>query len=170
MTEGDRLAGYCGQCGNPVQPGDRFCGTCGAAVLPPAPQAEQVIPQPAAPAQGGATRSGRRPLLLTGVVIALLVLMAGGVALAFAGLGADNNLFGGSGRGAPSASDPKVAPPRPETGRESTSLEPTTFTSPPSGPSSSEEAQLEQFGREYDTAARSEGWEATYAMLHESSQ
>jgi len=77
VAEGERPA-YCGRCGEPVQPEDRFCGSCGAAVLPPAPQAEQVVPRPVAAAQGAGAGRGGRPLLLTVVLGALVVLLAGG--------------------------------------------------------------------------------------------
>lgn len=77
LSEGHHPA-YCGQCGESVQPDDRFCGSCGAAVLPPAPQAEQVVPRPVAAAQGAGTSRRSRPLLLAGALGALVVLLAGG--------------------------------------------------------------------------------------------
>lgn len=86
MAEGERPA-YCGQCGNAVRPGDGFCGECGAAVLAPPQQAEQVIPRPAAAAHGPAVRRNRRSLLLASVAGALVMLLAGGGALAFLGSG-----------------------------------------------------------------------------------
>lgn len=163
---GDRPQ-YCGRCGSPMQEGDRFCGTCGAAILATPAQADQGIPQAAAAAQGDATR--RRTLLLAGVAAVLLVLLAGGVALAFAGLG-PGNLFGGSNQGSPSATNNKEgAPPQPAATEEPTSLDPTTSASP-SPSTDSESAQLEEFGRQYDEAARHEDWKATYSMLDESSQ
>lgn len=85
MSERDRPA-YCGQCGTPMQEGDRFCGNCGAAVLPSAPQAEQVVPEPS-PTPPGATGSGvrqgnpRRMATFAMVgVLAVLVLGIGAVA------------------------------------------------------------------------------------------
>ncbi len=166
MREG--LTAYCGQCGNPVQTGDRFCGTCGAAVLAPPSQAEQVIPRSVAAAQSSATRS-RKPFLLAAVVGALAVLLVGGGALALVGLNG-TNLLGGAEQNPPSSSDNQgVAPSQPETTQEPASpASPTPSASASS--SSSEEAQLEQFGREYDEAARREDWEAIYSMLDESSQ
>lgn len=168
MTERERPA-YCGQCGNPVQPGDRFCGECGAAVLDPPPQAEQVISRPTAASQAPSRRSGR-PLLLAVVLGALAVLLVGGGALALVGFGSGNNLLGRSEQNPPSASDNReVAPSQPKTIQEPlTSLAPTTSASPSSA--SSEEEQLKEFGREYYAATKREDWEATYAMLDESSQ
>ncbi len=118
MTEQDHPT-YCGQCGNPVQPGDKFCGVCGAAVLAPPPQAEQVIPRPVAAAQGSAARSSGRPLLLAGILGALAVLLVGGGALALVGSGLGGSLLGGSEQNLPSSSDNQgVAPSQPETSQD----------------------------------------------------
>ncbi len=83
MTEGNRST-TCQQCGNTVQAGDRFCGNCGATVLPPAPQAEQVIPRPVAASQAPPS-SNKKPLLLAGALGLLLLLLVGGGALALLG-------------------------------------------------------------------------------------
>lgn len=93
MAGGNRPA-YCGQCGSPVQEGDQFCGICGAAVLPPASQAEQVIPRPVAAAQSP-SRGRRRPFLLAGVLGALAVLLVGGGVAALLVSGAEEqDLYG----------------------------------------------------------------------------
>jgi len=81
MVEQERPA-YCGQCGNRVQSGSRFCASCGAAILPPPPRAEQVIPQPVAASHAFTHRSRIRTFLLAGVLSLLLVLLGGG-ALAY---------------------------------------------------------------------------------------
>lgn len=88
MIEQDRPA-YCRQCGSPVQSEDVFCGTCGAAVLPPAPKAEQVIPQPVAASKGEglAVRRIGRPLLLAGALGALVMMLIGGSILILLGFG-----------------------------------------------------------------------------------
>jgi hypothetical protein len=148
---------YCGQCGSPVQSGDRFCGSCGATVVPVTPEDPQVIPEPVA-AQATPTRSNRT-FLITGAVGILLVLLVGGGAIALVGSG--NNLFGGS--------DPEPVPtqesvPPPETTQAPTEDSETTSDSP-----SSERDQYEEFAREYDEASRNEDWEATYSMLYETS-
>lgn len=182
MAEGDRPA-YCGQCGNLVQEGDRFCGTCGATILAPAPQAERVTPPQVAAAQGSAARSRSRPLLLVGVLGALAVLLVGGGALAFVGLGVGSNLLGGSeqdplgdSRGA-APSQPEVTqgadPPREPTDQ-TRGYGATEATTPSSSGQPSyeeqEDALLEGFAREYDEASRREDWEETYSMLDASSQ
>src|SRR3712207_3769931 len=94
-----RSPAFCGQCGSPVQPGDRFCGECGAAILAPPPQAEQVLPEPVAAVQGARVRSNRRALFLAGAVGALLV---GGGAVALLS-------SGGEERSSPSEDHPQGA-------------------------------------------------------------
>lgn len=96
MSETDRTAGYCGRCGNPVYEDDSFCGACGAAVLAPPPRAEQVLPQPAAAAQGATVGRGRRLLFLAGILGTLLALLVGGGVLALAGFGSGGRSSGGS--------------------------------------------------------------------------
>ena len=157
-----RPEGVCKRCGNTVLSGDRFCGNCGAAVLTPAPQAEQVIPQPVAAAQGvGYGGRRRRRVWVNAAMFSLIVLLGVGAiaALAFKDtlglLGASDQRLTGNG---------EATPPQSEVGREPTSPGPA-----PSAPPSSEEA-LEDFGREYDEAHRSGDWEATYSMLLESTQ
>jgi hypothetical protein len=78
----------CTRCGNPVQPRDQFCGNCGAAILPPAPQAEQVIPRPTAAPQAP-SRSNRKPLFLAGAAGLMLLLLVGGGAIALFGSGGE---------------------------------------------------------------------------------
>ena len=86
MTERNRPA-FCRQCGNPVQSEDMFCGVCGAAVLPPAPQAGQVIPQPVAAVQGATAQRSRRTFFLASALGAVIMLLVGGGVLAFLGSG-----------------------------------------------------------------------------------
>ncbi len=71
----------CPTCGNPVQLEDKFCGSCGAVVLPPTPQAEQVVPEPAA-AQGTAAYVPRRRkrLWINVAAASVLLLVVGSVA------------------------------------------------------------------------------------------
>lgn len=84
MAEGERPA-YCGQCGSAVQLDDSFCGNCGTAVLPSAPQAEQVIPQPVAAAQGaGYGGRRRRRVWVNAAMFSFMVLLGLGAAAAFA--------------------------------------------------------------------------------------
>lgn len=90
----ERQSGFCRQCGNPVQSGDKFCGVCGARVAPVTPEDPQVISRPVA-AQATPARSNR-VFSIAGVVGILLVLLAGGGAWAFISLGPGTNLFGGS--------------------------------------------------------------------------
>ena len=94
MAENTGSAGYCRQCGNPVQPGDRFCGECGARVAPVTPEDPQVISRPVA-AQATPARNNR-VFSIAGMVGILLVLLIGGGAWAFISLGPGTNLFGGS--------------------------------------------------------------------------
>ncbi len=76
---------YCEHCGNPLQPEDQFCGSCGAVVLPPAPQAEQVIePSPAVHAP---TRNNRTLLLVS--IVGVLLLLVSGSAMALMGVGGE---------------------------------------------------------------------------------
>ncbi len=121
---------YCGQCGSPVQMGDRFCGTCGAAILVPAPQAEQIIPQPVAAAQGSTT-SSRKTLLIAGVLGALAVLLVGGGALALVGL-SGNGLLGTSEREPAGSGDSKgkMAGPKPDTVQLPTPSQESTYQGP----------------------------------------
>lgn len=91
---------YCGQCGNPLQEGDRFCGACGAS--PPSdlqdttattpPTEEDIAPTrqsaegypPGGEGSSGETRSGRRgrgSLIVGAVAVLVLALGAGGLAL-----------------------------------------------------------------------------------------
>lgn len=164
MSEGDRRGTYCGRCGNAMQEGDRFCGTCGAAVLPPAPRAEQVIPEPAAAAQGGTPRRGRRSLLAVGVVVALLVLLAGGGALALVGLGPAAGLLGGSEPPSRQPSDRGKANSSGSgqtggyTTTESTAPRPTTVD------------LMQRFVSDYYSALWGEDWAAAYSMLDEDSK
>lgn len=58
----------------------------------------------------------------------------------------------------------------PEQSSTSPTASPSSTASASPSSVSSEEAQLEQFAREYDGSARQEDWEATYSMLDESSQ
>lgn len=88
MADENKRAAPCPRCGNAVQEGDRFCGTCGIAILPPAPQAEQVIPRPVAASQAS-SRSSRKPLLLVGLAGILLLLLVGGGAMALLGSGGE---------------------------------------------------------------------------------
>ena len=83
MAEQNHLA-YCRQCGNRVQPENRFCGSCGAAVLIPMSHADQIIPQPVAASHVPTSRGGSKPFLLAGI---LGVLLVGGVAVALLGIG-----------------------------------------------------------------------------------
>src|SRR5829696_9115790 len=78
---------YCRNCGAQARPGSRFCGVCGNRIAPVTPEDPQVIPEPVVAAQGAATRRRRRPLALVSVAGIVLVLLVGGGALAFAGLG-----------------------------------------------------------------------------------
>lgn len=77
---------FCASCGRPVEEDDKFCGSCGAAVLPPAPQAEQVVSGEVAASmvEGSVARSRGKGFLLVSVV---LVLLMGGGALAYLGTG-----------------------------------------------------------------------------------
>lgn len=88
---------YCSQCGNPTQLEDKFCGSCGAMVLPPAPQAEQVVREPSLRAQSTPYASRRRNRFwVNAAAISLLLLVGIGAVAALAtndGLG----LLGGSG-------------------------------------------------------------------------
>ncbi len=187
MAEADRPT-YCGQCGNPVQEGDRFCGVCGATVLPPAPQAEQVIPRPTAASQSPSRGSGR-PFLLAGVLGALAVLLLGGGALAFVGFGYGDNLLGGSEQNPPPPSDNQdVAPSQPEitqplvSSQEPTeqpeeygAAEPTTPTSAPPlevtiAPPEEVEPDVEEAVEDYYYAVDREDWESTYENLDPESQ
>ncbi len=187
----------CQQCGNPVQPVDRFCGVCGAAVLPPAPQVEQVIPRPVAAAQAP-SRSNGRPLLLAGILGALAVLVVGGGALAFVGFGVGSNLLGGTEQNPPSSSDNQgVAPSEPEITQtpdvsqeptyqtedygttEPTSAPPLLVTSTPEpttstgsyGQSTEEiEADAEEAAEDYYRAVGVGDWRYTYDHLDSSTQ
>ena len=147
----------CSQCGNSVQEEDRFCGVCGARVTPITPEDPQVIPRPAAAAQGGAVESGNRVrLLVIGSAAALLLLLVGGGALAFMGSGIGANLFGGS--------DPGAAQPAP-------TPEPAqTDAQEPSGEEPTPVDYLQQFVSGYYAAAAREDWAATYSMLDEESE
>lgn len=78
---------YCRNGGARVVPSDRFCGSCGSRIAPVTPEDPQVIPEPVAAARGAEARSSGRFLVLTGVMGIALVLLVGGGALAFAGLG-----------------------------------------------------------------------------------
>lgn len=162
MAEGEHPA-RCGQCGSATEPGDRFCGTCGAPILVPPPQAEQVIRRTVAAAQG-AGYVGRRStrMWINAVMFSLIGLLGVGAVAAFAfsdGLG----LLGASDR--PPADNRGIVPPQPETAQEPTAPDPALSAPPTSG-----EEVLEEFGREYDEASRSEDWGATYSMLDEFSQ
>lgn len=102
MSEGDRPR-YCEQCGSLAEAGDRFCGVCGARITPNAPDATtREIPKQVQPPQGGTedqvtpTRNNRAFLIAGGVGVVLLLLVGGG-ALAFAGLGSATGLLGGAG-------------------------------------------------------------------------
>ncbi len=188
---------YCGRCGSPTEAGDQFCGSCGSAVLPPAPQAEQVIPRPVAAARGSAARSGSRPLLLVGVLGALAVLLVGGGVLALVGLGAGSSLLGGSEQDPPPPSEERgVAPAKPETtedtdpaqeptdqpegsgATEPTSAppllvtstpEPTTSTGSSANPANLE-AEAEEAAGDYYRAAGSGDWGYTYDHLDSETQ
>ncbi|QIN82782.1 hypothetical protein GBA63_09065 [Rubrobacter tropicus] len=84
----DNRTAYCGQCGNAVEPGDRFCGTCGAAVATGASDDTQVIPRSVAAAQGVAhtNRRGRRRWVNMAAVSLILLLGIGAItALAIGG-------------------------------------------------------------------------------------
>jgi hypothetical protein len=84
VAEADRPV-YCGQCGNPIQEGDKFCGACGARIPPAAPNAAnpEEIPQQVYAPPVVLSRSRSRTLILVIAVRALLVLL-----LAGAGVGA----------------------------------------------------------------------------------
>ena len=185
---GDNRSTYCGQCGNPVQEGDRFCGVCGATVLPPAPQADQVIPRPTAASQAPSL-GNRKPLLLAVVLGALTVLLVGGGALAFVGLGSGNGLLGGSEQNPPPPSDnQEVVPSQPEVTQppdplqepteqteESDSTEPTTPTSAPPlevtiAPPEEVEPDIEEAAEDYYYAVDREDWGYTYENLDSESQ
>ena len=185
MTD-PRSPAFCGQCGSPVQPGDRFCGECGAAILAPPPQAEQVLPEPVAAAQGARVRSNRRALFLAGTVGALLVLLVGGGAVALLS-------SGGEERSSPSEDQPQGAVGVPEEPKEVTTsvsappLEVTTAPEPTTGspgPTTSEpttavpdepgpegfEAQAEEAAGDYYRAAGREDWDYTYEHLDSATQ
>ncbi len=154
---------YCGRCGSTVQPGDRFCGTCGAAVLAPAPQAEQVIPRPVAAAHGASVRGSRRPILLAGAVGVLVLLLVGGGALALAGLVPGNGLLGApeSPSRTPDNREGAVSPPEGTEGygaAEPTSPAPTTVD------------LMQEFVSDYYDALSGEDWAAAYSMLDEESR
>ncbi len=75
----------CQRCGNPMQPGDKFCGSCGAVALPPAPQAEKVVPEPPLRAQSTSYAPRRRNRLWINVAaISLLLLVSIGAVAALA--------------------------------------------------------------------------------------
>jgi hypothetical protein len=163
VTKASRPA-YCEQCGSPAQEGERFCGVCGAAVLPPAPRAERVVPEPAAAAQGSATRTVRKPPLLVAIAAILLVLLAVGAALALAGLGPGDGLLGGGSEPPqqPSANG-ETSPSQPEETGASTATESTT-------PSPTTVDLVQRFVSGYYEALSREDWAATYSMLDEESQ
>ncbi len=151
--------GYCGQCGNRLQPGDGFCGECGAAVLPSAPQAEQVIPREVAAAQGAAYASRRRKRLwVNAAAISLILLVSVGAVAALAlndGLG----LLGGTGQR--QADNPPNVPAPGDRGNGTT--EPTM---PPSStqPNPDEEAIIKAI-QGYHEALEDNDFEEAYSYL-----
>ena len=168
MSERERLP-YCGQCGNRLQPGDRFCGECGSAVLPPPPQAEQIISREEAAAQGAVHAPRRRKRLwINATAISLILLVSVGAvgALAFSdGL----SLLGGSDPrsiGNPVGDNP--------TQREETQ-DPESSSVPPDSPPDSTgtddlEAEVEEAAGDYYRAAGVEDWDYTYEHLDSETQ
>lgn len=195
MSEGDRPR-YCEQCGSLAEAGDRFCGVCGAGITPNAPDATtREIPTQVQPPQDGTeaevtpTRNNRA-FLVAGVVGAVLLLLVGGGALAFVGLGSATGLLGGT--------DPKPVPPpntretttplpepiREQTRSSITSLPESTrgqtrssieSTEPQIAPPGStdpntEEASLDQAVEDYYLAVGVGDWEYTYDNLDSQTQ
>ncbi len=108
---------YCGQCGSPMQPEDQFCGSCGAVVLPPAPQAEQVVPEPTPTSRNTPYAPRRRKRFwVNAAAISLLLLISVGAVAALA-LNSGRNPLG--------SSDPQAAD---DLGNESSSNEGTEST------------------------------------------
>ncbi len=109
-----------------MQPEDKFCGSCGAVALPPAPQAENVVPEPPLRAQSTSYAPRRRNRLWINVAaISLLLLVSIGAVAALA-LNSGLELSGSSDPqpagdpvgGAPTqreeTQDPEVAPVSPD--------------------------------------------------------
>lgn len=120
MTEQDRTD-HCRQCGSPLESGDEFCGSCGAVVLPPAPQTDQVIPEPPPTTQNVLYAPRRRKRFwVNAAAISLLLLVSVGAVAALA-LNSGLNPLGGS--------DPQPAGDR---GNESASKEDTVGPKPAS--------------------------------------
>ncbi len=160
---------FCGQCGTAVQPGDRFCGSCGAVTLPPAPQAEQVVPEPVRTVQGAAYAPRRRNRFwVNAAAISLLLLVSVGAVAALA-LSSGLNPLGSSDPQPGGDRGNEPAPKEPEGSGTTESSTPET-TTPSSTQPNPDEERLEEFGREYDAANRDEDWEETYSMLEEESQ
>ncbi|CAA9398623.1 MAG: hypothetical protein AVDCRST_MAG93-10109, partial [uncultured Chloroflexia bacterium] len=119
---------YCAQCGSIAHTEDRFCGTCGAEIPSDAQAAaptEEIPTQVHAP-QGIPTRSGNRKRVLTIAVGALLVLLAGTGAVAYAAFGPSMDPLRGSGS---RPSDAEENPPAQEEPAEDTSPESTSTAS-----------------------------------------
>ena len=148
----------CQQCGNRLQPGDKFCGECGAAALSPPPQAEQVIPRQEA-ASHAPSRSRRLPWVLAVSVLAVLVVGTGALAAV-----AFQDRLGFLGEPNTESAD------EPDGCSRGNVEEPATPSSEETSYEDQEDAILEEFVRDYDEAVRREDWEGTYYMLDESSQ
>lgn len=119
MAEG-RSSTICGRCGSRVHDGDEFCGACGAKVSSDtqATAQQEIPPQIRAPRLVSTRSDGRRRISAVAIG-ALLVLLAGTGAVAYAVLGSGTNLLGWTGF---QPSDAEEATPTQE--------EPTEETSP----------------------------------------
>ena len=190
MSEGNRPV-YCEQCGSLAEAGDRFCGVCGAGITPNAQDATtREIPTRVQPPRSGtedqvtSTRNNRA-FLIAGVLGVVLLLLVGGGALAFIGLGSATGLLGGA--------DPKPVlpantrettaslpePTREQTRSSITSLPESTreqsrssigsteprITSPGSTDPNTGETSLDQAAGDYYRAAGAQQWSYTYNHL-----
>ena len=126
----DRHAKICSQCSSLVQAEDKFCGTCGAEVLPNVqdPAYAQQIAEPSYISEDPPTHPGNRKRLLAITVGALLVLLVGTGAVAYATLGPGLDPLGWSGS---QPSDAEENPPAQEEPAQATSPESTSTASVP---------------------------------------
>jgi len=170
-TEGDRPISYCGQCGNPLQEGDRFCGACGAPVLSSPQQAEQVVPRQTAIAQGATTRA--RSLFVWAVGLGAILVLTLGVSAVFALdlLGGESTTQGGaqtspdtapSGTGNTTSALPQDTTAPPLTAEEEST---SGLTVPETEESEAAEAEVEEAVEDYYWAVDREDWSYTYSHL-----
>ncbi len=132
MSEGpERPQQYCTNCGAELRAGTSFCVSCGTRAAPATPGNPQVISEPVVTTPGSATRNSRRTLFVIGAVGFLLMLLAGGGALALLGSGGEKrpDRAGGQAEEAARASEGLEEPTTPVS---ATPLQVTTVAEPSS--------------------------------------